>query len=71
MNRLVLTVALFLSALIANAQDQPEMAETMRSEGKIYVVIAVIALIFVAIVAFLAYLERRVKRMEKKLGENK
>ena len=66
MNRIAFTFALLLAALTASAQDQPEMAEQMRSDGKIYVVISVIALIFIAIVVFLVYLERRVSDVEAK-----
>jgi hypothetical protein len=60
-----------LVALTASAQQSPAMADGMRSEGKIYVVIAVIALIFAALAVFLVYLERKVSRMEKRLKERK
>ena len=62
-------VLLFLSVW-ANAQTAagPEMADAMREDGKIYVVIGVLALIFAAIVLFLVYLERKVKKLEDKVN---
>ena len=53
---------LFATAL--NAQS-PEMADTMRSNGKIYVVVAVIALVFGGIVAYLVRLDRKISKLEK------
>ena len=61
---------ILLSALLpfaAAAQKEPEMAEQLRSDGKIYVVIAVIALICISLGAFLVYLERRVSKLEKEI----
>jgi CcmD family protein len=52
-----------------SAQATPEMADAMRGDGKIYVVIGVIAVIFVAIVVFIANVDRKVSRLEKKLKE--
>lgn len=54
------------------AQDtfnQPQMADTMRSNGKIYVVISVIALIFLSLVYFLVRMDKKVKKLEDKLNE--
>jgi len=41
------------------------MAETMRSNGKIYVVVGVIAIIFVGIVVYLISIDRRLTKIEK------
>lgn len=63
-------LTILLSVLLpfaAAAQKEPEMAEQLRSDGKIYVVIAVIALIFISLGAFLVYLERRVSKLEKEI----
>lgn len=56
--------------LLAQAGEQPEMADLMRESGKIYVVIAVLAIIFAGIVFYLATIDRKVKRLEKKLQGN-
>ena len=42
-----------------------EMADTFRSSGKIYVVIAVICIIFVGLAIFLFSIDRRLKKIEK------
>lgn len=44
---------------------QTEMADTMRSNGKIYVVVVVLATIFAGIFAYLVYLDRKISRIEK------
>ena len=52
--------------LISFAQNsQPAMADTLRSEGKIYVVVLVLATIFAGIIAFLVHLDRKISKLEK------
>ena len=48
------------------AQDA-QMADTMRSEGKIYVVVAIILVIFFGLIAFLVYTDRKISKLEKRL----
>tara|TARA_B110000444_G_scaffold54692_1_gene50876 strand:- start:1893 stop:2051 length:159 start_codon:yes stop_codon:yes gene_type:complete len=45
--------------------DNTEMADIMRSNGKIYVVVAVIAIIFIGLMAYLYHIDQRVKKLEK------
>jgi len=47
------------------AQD-PQMADALRNDGKIYVVISVIVLIFLALVGFIVALDRRITKLENK-----
>jgi CcmD family protein len=47
------------------------MADTMRSEGKIYVVVAILLIIFAGLIVYLVMLDRKVSRIEKKLPEKK
>jgi hypothetical protein len=50
----------------AFAQDAaPEMADTMRSNGKIYVVVAVCLLILVGLFIYLVRLDSRLRKLEK------
>ena len=42
-----------------------EMADLMRSSGKIYIVVAVIAIIFIGLMAYLYRIDQRVKKLEK------
>lgn len=46
------------------AASQPEMADVMRSNGKIYVVVATLATIFAGILGFLLYIDRKLKKLE-------
>lgn len=67
----ILSLVFLLSALFSSAQQPvaaPEMADTFRSDGKIYVVITVIGMIFVALVVFLIVLERKVSKLEKQIN---
>ncbi len=59
---LLLVVISLLVSTTASAQD---MADGMRSNGKIYVVVLVLATIFAGIIAFLIYLDRKIARLEK------
>lgn len=62
----LLPVFLMMAASVQAETTRPEMADLMRSNGKIYVVFMVIATIFVGIVAFLIYLDRKISKIEKK-----
>jgi uncharacterized membrane protein len=48
------------------AQDV-QMADTMRSEGKIYVVVAIILVIFFGLIAYLVYTNRKISKLEDRL----
>ena len=50
---------------MAMANEPVEMADIMRSEGKIYVVVAMILIIFIGIVLYLVRLERKIERLKK------
>jgi len=52
---------------LAQTADGPQMADSMREDGKIYVVISVIGIVFISIVIFLIILERKLKKLEDKL----
>lgn len=53
--------------LMAQNPEQVEMADTMRSEGKIYVVVGVLLIIFLLIGFFLIAQERKINRIESDL----
>ena len=65
-NRLVaLTVAL-LSSLMVTAQDaKPEMADAMRSNGKIYVVVAVCLTILLGLFLYVFNVDRKIQKIEQ------
>jgi CcmD family protein len=59
-----------LAAYNTQAQDA-EMADTMRSEGKIYVVVAIVLVILLGLIAYVISLDRKVSGLEKRLPEKK
>ena len=52
------------------AQDA-QMADTMRSEGKIYVVVAIVLVILIGLVGYLVSIDRKVTNLEKRLPAKK
>jgi preprotein translocase subunit YajC len=58
--------SVLLLRLFAAAQDNKvEMADSLRSNGKIYVVVAVIITIFAGIILYLIRLDRKLTKLEK------
>lgn len=55
----------------AHAQEAPEMADRMRQEGKIYVVVAILGVILLGFILYLFLLDRKVTRLEKRLPAQK
>ena len=51
--------------------QEAEMADTMRSEGKIYVVVAIILVIFFGLIGFLIYTDRKVSNLENRVNDLK
>jgi len=60
----------FVSPLL-QAQQEVGMADMLRSEGKIYVVVSIMLVIFAGIVAFLFSIDRKVSRLEKRTQDKK
>ncbi len=62
---------LLLTLLLASPaySQEVEMADGMRADGKIYVVVAVLLVILVGLVAYLIIIDRKATRLEKKLDE--
>jgi hypothetical protein len=54
-----------LCAFSAFSQENADMADVMRREGKIYVVLAVILTIFAGIIIYLVRLDRKISKLEK------
>lgn len=48
-------------------QQMPEvaMADELRANGKIYVVVLIIGIIFAGIIAYLIHLDRKISKLEK------
>ena len=67
--RIILGLGLVFISVFAKAQAEVEMADGMRSEGKIYVVVGIILIVLTGLVIYLVTLDRKVKRLENLLGE--
>lgn len=59
---LLLSQSLFAQQPVA---DGVEMADRLRADGKIWVVVAVIAAVFAGIVIYLIRLDRQITKLEK------
>lgn len=71
MNKIVkISWALFLSPFTLLAQEV-EMADSLRSNGKIYVVVAIVLVILLGLIGYLISLDRKVSRLEKRIPEAK
>lgn len=78
MKRLIFLLSLILTVSLS-AQDKYEitdddysnttieMADTMRSNGKIYVVVAVVMVIFSGLVFYLIQTDRKISKLEKEV----
>lgn len=57
---------LFAQQPVANGV---EMADRLRADGKIWVVVAVIAAVFAGIIVYLVRLDRQIGKLEKEVNE--
>ncbi len=64
--RLLCTVSCLLMSTVLFAQDQSGMNYTMRSNGKIYVVVAVCLTILIGLFIYVFIVDRKVSRLEKR-----
>jgi CcmD family protein len=61
---LLVSISLFAQD---NAAGEPEMADKLYADGRIYVVVAVVATIFAGIIVYLINLDSKISRLEKQL----
>lgn len=67
MKKIIFAWLLLLSSVKLFAQTgQVEMADAMRSDGKIYVVVICIVVILAGLLVYLFSLDKRLKKIEKK-----
>ena len=70
MKKILLTFLMLLSAFNLFAQNnETEMATLMRSNGKIYVVVACVVIILIGLLAYLFAIDKRLKMLEKKSSD--
>lgn len=70
--KMFLISVILLSAInvLAQTGNDVELADTMRSNGKIFVVVGVIAIVFTGILFYLIYIDRKVSKLEKKIEKH-
>jgi hypothetical protein len=64
-SRLITLLLLLSSSTLLYAQEKSGLSNTMRSNGRIYVVIAVILVILAGLVFYLVRLDRKISKLEK------
>ena len=51
-----------------NEDEKVQMADGLRSSGKIYVVVAVVLIILAGLIIYLVQLDRKLRKLEKEVG---
>lgn len=66
---IMLTSMVCMPLLMAQGIDNQavEMADTFRSEGKIYVVVLVVTIVFSGLIVYAANTDRKLSKVEKEL----
>lgn len=67
MKKIISFLVLLLTSFHLFAQEEVQMADQMRADGKIWVVVGVITIVFVGIITYLVLLDRKISKIEKNL----
>ena len=70
MKKFLYLFLLMTISTIVKAQDA-EMADVMRSNGKIYVVVGIILIILIGLITYLFMLDRKITKLENKLTDKR
>ncbi|NCI48144.1 CcmD family protein [Sediminibacterium sp. WSJ-3] len=65
MKKLAALILLSVMSIAAYAQTDNDNADIMRSNGKIYVVVAVVLVILAGLLLYVVSLDRKISRLEK------
>jgi hypothetical protein len=65
LKKILLLFIVLMTSLISIAQGKVEMADTMRSNGRIYVVVAVVLTILAGLILYVIRLDRKIAKLEK------
>ncbi len=63
--RYAVTLPLMLIAIVTQAQEQIGMADVMRENGKIYVVVGVLLIIMIGLFIYLIRIDKKLSKLEK------
>jgi hypothetical protein len=67
MKNTITVLILLLITIVTKAQAQVEMANKLRQDGKIWVVVAVIFATFIGLIIYLITIDSKVSKIEKEL----
>jgi hypothetical protein len=70
-SRLLISGFLLFLGRPALAQGEVEMADTMRAEGKIYVIVAIILIVLAGLSLYLFLMDRKISKIERELINRK
>lgn len=68
LTKFIFGFVLLLISNLAEAQEV-EMADGLRSEGKIYVVVLIILIVLTGLITYLFLMDRKLNRLEKLVNE--
>lgn len=68
--RISLLLTLLLIAQTSMAQQTVEMADKLRADGKIWVVVTVIAAVFFGIIVYLVRLDSKIGKLEREVKDS-
>lgn|GEM_PF-231500 len=52
-------------------EDAPQMADSFRADGKIYVVVLVLSVVFACLATYLIIIDRKISKLERRIAETK
>ena len=69
--RIKLIAAIIIAALFSKNAEAADMADALRNDGKIWVVVTVVVIILLGLFIFLFSIDRKVSSIEKQLNQDK
>jgi hypothetical protein len=67
--KITLLLLVLSAALQVQAQESVEMADRLRADGKIYVVVGIILIILAGFIGYLITIDFKIKKLEKLISE--
>ncbi len=66
MKKLISVLFLLITNVVLAQSTEPQMADGLRADGKIYVVVFVLSVVFACLVTYLIIIDRKLKKLEEK-----
>lgn len=66
---LPLSIVALLLPFLVSAQEEIEMADNMRAEGKIYVVVAVVTIILIGLLLYVWRMDKKISLLESAISQ--